>query len=53
MTDNQQIQQPNLQILSQYIKDFSFEAPQMPFLVAEMTDAPKIDISIDVNASQP
>ncbi len=52
MTDKQQAQQPNLQIMNQYIKDFSFEAPQMPFLMAEMIEAPKIDISIDVNAKK-
>lgn len=52
MTDEKQTQQPSLQILAQYIKDLSFEAPGMPFLLAEVKNAPKIDISIDVNATK-
>ncbi len=42
---------PALQINSQYIKDFSFEAPNMPFLSALMKETPKVDIGININAS--
>ena len=41
---------PALQINAQYIKDLSFEAPGMPFLIANMQEAPKIDIGINLNA---
>ena len=39
-----------LQIHTQYIKDFSFEAPLMPFIGAEIKEAPKVDINVNINA---
>lgn len=39
---------PILQINTQYVKDLSFEAPQMPFV--DLKEAPKVDISININA---
>ena len=41
-----------LQINAQYVKDLSFEAPGMPFLLANMQEAPKIDIAINLNAGR-
>lgn len=41
---------PSLQINTQYIKDFSFEAPAMPFL-GNLKEPPKVDIGININAA--
>ena len=49
MTEQQNT--PNVQVNAQYIKDFSFEAPKMPFILSQLTEAPHININIDVNAS--
>ncbi len=49
MTEQQNT--PNIQVNAQYIKDFSFEAPKMPFILSQLTEAPNININIDVNAS--
>ncbi len=38
-------QQPSIQILRQYIKDLSYEAPNQPIVLKEQ---PKIDIKIDI-----
>ena len=43
---------PPMQINGQYIKDFSFEAPGMPFVMLQTKEPPKIDISINVNAAR-
>ena len=40
-----------LQIHTQYIKDLSFEAPQMPFTIVSMKTPPKLEVSIDTNAA--
>ena len=47
--DIQQMAAP-LQIHTQYIKDLSFEAPLMPFVGAEIKEAPKVDINVNINA---
>ena len=53
MTENNQKQMtPNVQINAQYIKDFSFEAPSMPFVLMEMKSAPEININIDLKAGK-
>ncbi len=49
MTEQQNT--PNVQVNAQYIKDFSFEAPKMPFILSHLTQAPNININIDVNAA--
>lgn len=41
---------PMIQVNAQYIKDFSFEAPEMPFIVKGMTKMPQIDLKINVKA---
>ena len=53
MTENNQKQStPNIQINAQYIKDFSFEAPNMPFALMEMKSAPEINVNIDLKADK-
>ena len=43
---------PAIQINAQYIKDFSFEAPGMPFVLMDMKTAPEININIDLKADK-
>ena len=42
----------SVQINAQYVKDFSFEAPNMPFSLLELKSAPEININIDLNAGK-
>jgi preprotein translocase subunit SecB len=44
-------QQPQLQVVAQYIKDFSFENPNAPRALVTTNEAPQIAIQINVNAS--
>jgi len=41
-----------LQINAQYIKDLSFESPSMPQALLELTQAPDIQIGVNVNAAK-
>lgn len=41
-----------IQINLQYIKDFSFEAPEMPFSLLQIKDAPGININVDLKANK-
>jgi preprotein translocase subunit SecB len=43
--------QPQLNVIAQYIKDFSFENPNAPQSLAASKEAPQINIQINVNAS--
>jgi preprotein translocase subunit SecB len=43
--------QPQLSVLAQYIKDFSFENPNAPKSLNPTQEAPQIGIQINVNAS--
>ena len=53
MTENNQQQiTPAIQVNAQYIKDLSFEAPNMPFVLMEMKSAPEISINIDLKAGK-
>lgn len=52
MTENNQNKAPTLQILSQYIKDLSLEAPEIPFVFEGMTQAPQITVNIDVQVKK-
>lgn len=52
MTENNQNKAPTLQILSQYIKDMSLEAPEIPFIFEGMTQAPQITVNIDVQVKK-
>jgi preprotein translocase subunit SecB len=44
-------QQPQLTVVAQYIKDFSFENPNAPQSLAPKQEAPQISIQINVNAT--
>lgn len=50
--NNQKTPLPSVQINAQYVKDFSFEAPNMPFSLLELKSAPEIHINVDLNASK-
>jgi len=43
---------PQLNVLAQYIKDFSFENPNSPTSLAPQQQAPNINIQVNVNAKQ-
>ena len=43
--------QPQLSVVAQYIKDFSFENPNAPQSLAAGSEPPQIGIQINVNAS--
>ena len=45
-------QQPQLNVLAQYTKDFSFENPNAPASMAPQQQAPNINIQVNVNAKQ-
>lgn len=51
-TENMEKVTPPMQIHTQYIKDFSFEAPGMPFIMAQAKEPPKVDIGININAAR-
>ena len=44
--------QPNLQIVAQYIKDLSFENPNAPKSLGQQGQQPAINIQINVNPTQ-
>jgi preprotein translocase subunit SecB len=43
--------QPQLTVVTQYVKDFSFENPNAPQSLAPATEAPQINIQINVGAN--
>lgn len=43
--------QPTLNILTQYVKDLSFESPNAPNSLRDRKDAPGININVNVNAN--
>ncbi len=43
---------PTLSILSQYIKDMSFENPRAPNVAPQTEDGPSVDINVNVGARQ-
>ncbi len=43
--------QPTLNILTQYVKDLSFESPNAPGSLRERSGAPGININVNVNAN--
>ena len=44
--------QPQVLMTAQYIKDLSFEAPNTPGIFTNLKAAPKIDLSLDVQAQK-
>lgn len=51
-TEEGQAAQPRLSILTQYVKDLSFENPRAPMGLALGQQRPEIQIAVDVNARQ-
>lgn len=47
MTEQQDV---GIQFKAQYVKDLSFEAPHLPQILETLTQPPKIDVNIGVNA---
>lgn len=45
------VQQPQLLILTQYVKDLSFENPNSPVIFGQTQNQPKITISVDVKVN--
>lgn len=45
-----QTAQPGIGVLTQYVKDLSFENPHAPRSLAQQSGSPKIEISVNVNA---
>lgn len=45
-------QTPSLQMKGQYIKDLSFENPGAPMSLTNISEAPKIDVNVDLNAQR-
>ncbi len=45
-------QNNSIQINMQYIKDMSFEAPEMPISLLQIKSAPAININVDLNAQK-
>ncbi|MBR4927201.1 MAG: protein-export chaperone SecB [Alphaproteobacteria bacterium] len=52
MTQNNQTKTPAVQIISQYVKDLSFEAPGLPQVLADMKTPPAITVDIDVRVNK-
>lgn len=50
-TNNSGATAPTLNILTQYIRDFSFESPNAPNSLRLRDNAPPINISVNVNAN--
>lgn len=44
-------EQPRVNVLAQYIKDFSFESPGAPASLRQRDKAPSININVNVNAN--
>jgi len=44
--------QPRFSVLTQYVKDFSFENPNAPRTLSAQQSSPKISLQINVNARQ-
>ncbi len=50
--DPTQVEAPNLGVIAQYIKDFSFENPNAPNSLLQQQQQPQIGIQINVNPRQ-
>ncbi len=43
--------EPSIQVLVQYLKDFSFENPNAPMVLQDQAVQPQISVSVNVNAT--
>lgn len=51
-TETAQNQTPRLTILTQYIKDLSFENPNAPVIYAQLKGQPQISVNVDVGVAR-
>ena len=49
MTNEDQINPPHISIVSQYVKDFSFENPKAPESLTKLDKAPSVELALDLN----
>ena len=52
MAENTEKTEGSIQINAQYVKDLSFEGPNLPMILSEMKSAPAISVNIDVKANK-
>ena len=52
MAENTEKTTGSIQINAQYVKDLSFEGPNLPMILSEMKGAPNISVNIDVKANK-
>ncbi len=50
--ENQEQNQPHISVISQYIKDLSFENPAAPESLQKSEEAPKIDLALDLKVNK-
>ncbi len=46
------IEPPHISIISQYIKDFSFENPKAPQSLAKQEKSPEVELALDLNINK-
>ncbi|MDY6407601.1 MAG: protein-export chaperone SecB [Pseudomonadota bacterium] len=52
MAENTEQTEGSIQINAQYVKDLSFEGPNLPMILSELKSAPSISVNIDVKANK-
>lgn len=52
MEQKEEKKAPSIQINAQYVKDLSFEAPNLPTVLAELKGTPAISVDIDVKVNK-
>jgi preprotein translocase subunit SecB len=52
MQENNTAKAPTLQIMSQYIKDLSLEAPETPFILEKLSTPPALNVNIDIQVNK-
>lgn len=50
--DNMDQAAGHISVNSQYLKDLSFENPNAPYSIGALTEAPEVDIALDVNVTK-
>lgn len=50
--ENTQGNSPHISIIAQYIKDFSFENPEAPNSLTKMSEAPEVELALDLNVNK-
>ena len=52
MAENETKRGASIQINAQYVKDLSFEGPNLPMILSELKGAPAISVDIDVKVNK-